>query len=521
MAGVLLVLGLALFCAGTLFCMRSARDRGDSPVVFLLPFASLPLVREHWSELWWAAFSRLAGVALLLLGVGILLIRDPLILEHPGRVFSSAFQEELAGSRRVDLTSYVSAEEAIRVAIREDRNPELSGRVHGREFAYDRVQIVDGVISIRQGSGFLPELEVRILLPEDPLPIRQRTSFFVRPGDEGPPEVHLSWREPGAAFPETEIIRGGYRMEIQLAPLDSGQLSGFLQLILPDAERSFLSGDFNAFTHNLRYQAGRVDISHDHPDTLEYVADEFLRSRFPSGVVRDMTFSGTRMDSIRGTGMTRVQIQLDDGRIEEREITLDRADIGWVVRPGAMETRVVRSGEGNGREPDEAPAYDRDVETIRFGDLDRYRGERVTVMRHDRDPRSGVVRGLGDDGLYLEAQVGDSTLEFHVTKEELAALVLQDETQVVLEETMREVTEQEEAFAREETGEPSAQVRDDVEEYRELEGREVRIRSVEGRTRSGRLVKVSDDLLTLEVRVGAGRMEYFFRPDEIESLEVQ
>ncbi len=521
MAGILLVTGLTLFCAGTLFCMRSARDNGFSPVVFLLPFASLSLVRERWSELWWAAFARLAGVALLLLGIGILLIRDPLILEHPGRIFAGGFQEELAGSRRVDLTSYVSAEEAIRVAIREDSDPELSGRIHGRQFSYDRVQIVDGVMSIRQGSGFLPELEVRILFPDDPLPVRERTSLFVRPGDENPPEVHLSWREPRAAFPETEIIRGGYRMEMQLAPLDSGQLSGFLQLILPDAERSFLSGDFNAFTHNLRYRAGRVDISHDHPDTLEHVAEEFLRGRFPAGAVREMTFSGTRMDSIRGTGKTRVQLQLDDGRIEERVVTLDRADIGWVVRPGAMETRLVRSGDGNDRRPGEADTHEGDVQTIRFDELDRYRGERVTVMRHDRDPRTGVIQGIRDDGLYLEAQVADSTLEFHVTRQELAAVVLQDETQLVLEETMRRVTEQEEEFAREEAGEPSVEVRDEMEEYRKLEGREVRIRSTEGRTRSGRLIRVSDDLLTLEVRVGAGSMEYFFRPDEIESLEVQ
>src|SRR5690606_24646107 len=132
------------------------------------------------------------GVALLLLGAGLMVARDPLLLSQPGRLFGAATAPVMAGSQRAELNTYVGSEEAILLAIRNDANPHLTGRVNNRDFRYDRVELVDGVLSVQQGEGFIPELEVRILLPENPLPLRERRTFYVRPGDEQAPEVHLS-----------------------------------------------------------------------------------------------------------------------------------------------------------------------------------------------------------------------------------------------------------------------------------------------------------------------------------------
>ena len=512
MAETLLFAGLALFLTGTLYCMREARDTDGAPAAFLLPLASLSWVRSQWERVWWAAIVRVAGVALVLVGLGMMVVRQPEVLEDPRYLFISPEPEELAGSRRLDLTSYVSAEEAIRVAIREDDNPDLSGRVLGRNFIPDRVQLVDGVLSIRQGGGFFPDLEVRIRFHDDPLPITERTSFRVRPEAEEPPEIHLSYRPRGQPYPETTIIRGGYRMELQLAPLGD-ELSGFLQLILPDAERSFLSGDFNAYTSNLRYRDGRVDISHNHPDTLEYVARQYLEGRFSRGTIRALDFSDTRLEAIRGSGRTMARLELDGGHLEERELVLDRTDVGWVVRPGAARSRILEAGEGDAAEAEEGR------ETITFDDLEAFRGEQLTVIRAEGDPRTGLLRQLDEQRLYLEARVEGSTLELEVERDDVAGVVLPDGEQRVLEEVARAEVDREER-ATEETL-VSEDAAEEVRDWEELEGARVRIHTVEGRTRSGTLVEVRDDLLTLEVRAGAGTMQYFFRPDEIETLEVE
>ena len=513
MAETLLLAGLALFVTGTLYCMREARDTDGAPGAFLLPLASLSWVRTQWDRVRWAALCRLAGVALLVVGAAMLVLRQPEVLENPRQLFAASAPQELAGSRRLDLTSYVSAEEAIRVAIREDANPELSGRVLGQDFLPERVQLVDGVLSIRQGEGFFPDMEVRILFHEDPLPVSARTTFRVRPEAEQPPEIHLSRRERGSAYPETTIIRSGYRMEMQLAPLGD-QLTGFLQLILPDEKRSFLSGDFNAYTSNLRYRDGRVDIAHDHPDTLEHVARSYLEGRFSSGTIRSLEFADTRMESIRGSGRTMARLELDGGHVEERELVLDRTDVGWVVRPGASRSRVLKAGDEEiGEDAREA------MDTIAFADLELFRGERLTLIRQEGDPRTGVLHQMDEERVYLQARVEGSTLELQVPREELAGVLLPDGEQRILEEVARAQAEREER-ASEAQG-VSEDATEQVRDWEALEGSRVRIHTVEGRTRSGTLVEVRDELLTLEVRAGAGTMRYFFHPDEIESLEVE
>ncbi len=54
--------------------------------------------------------------------------------------------------------------------------------------------------------------------------------------------VHLSWKPENKDYPESRIFEGGYRMELALAPLDTGQLSGSLTLVMPDSFKSYLAG---------------------------------------------------------------------------------------------------------------------------------------------------------------------------------------------------------------------------------------------------------------------------------------
>ncbi|MBZ2187636.1 hypothetical protein K8B33_00875 [Alcanivorax sp. JB21] len=562
MTQVMLIIGLTLVLLGTFGLMRDIAAKGRSALVFLLPLAGLRHVQENWSDIWWAALMRVFGVALILLGLGLAVARDPQLLHEPQRVFGATGGGQegvLAGSQRAALNAFVSSEEAIRIAIRNDANPRLSGSVNGHTFQYDRAELINGVFSAQQGEGFIPDLEVRILLRENPMPITQRRTLLVRPGDEMPPEIHLSWREQGRDLPETLIITEGYRMELHLAPLDHNQLTGFLQLILPDTRRSFLSGDFTAHTNHLRYLGNQVDLTFDHPDTLNYLVREHLRGQFPEGMISRIEVLDTRMQRREQTGSSRVRVTLRNGRVEERLLRLERSSVGWAMRPGATEITVVEAGErGDLRLITAAPqrkASDSEAGaavpppppiTRSFTDFGEYTGQQVELLRVDGSRQTGIVRSVNSDRLMLETTVGSGSLAYTVTSEELVMLQLSSGQQVYAEghappgpaATQQSVTLAPEKTAQQGTADEraldesamderateadqpaSTALSDEHQQYKKLIGRQVRISGHDGRVRTGVLRNVDDRQLTLEVPVGAGALEYYYRPDEIANLE--
>lgn len=537
-----LIAGLTLVLLGTLALMRDIAGRGRSPLWFLLPLVGLRYVQEHFTEVWWAALMRVLGVALVLIGLGLALVRDPLLLQSPQRLFSGEHTVPvLAGSQRADLNTFVSSEDAIRIAIRNDGNPRLSGNLNGQPFVYDRVELVNGVLTAQQGEGFISDLSVRIMLHEDPLPITQRRTLLVRPDDPAPPEIHVSWRAPGSDLPETRIIRSGYRMELQLAPLDTHRLTGFLQLILPDTRRSFLSGDFTAHTNRLRYVDGRVDVTFDHVDTLNYLVREHLQGQFPEGTIREIRILETRMLRRESAATSRARIVLLNGRIEERTLQLTRAEVGWSVRPGRGEVTVIEEGEQGGlRRVDSTPrpaptesAGPPPPITQPFQALDQYQGRQVRMTRTDGSRQTGIIRGMSRERLLLETTVGSGTLSYAVGADEVRMLELSDGQRIYIEgHGPAAATASDAGVADQMTdervdlaAEPDAaeeSVADDAEvalPFSDFIGRQVRVQGRDGRQRTGVVTDVSASQLTLEVPVGSGTLEYYYRHEEIADLE--
>ncbi|WP_111656829.1 hypothetical protein [Isoalcanivorax indicus] len=530
-----LIAGLTLVLLGTLALMRDIAGRGRSPLWFLLPLVGLRYVQEHFAEVWWAALMRVLGVALVLIGLGLALVRDPLLLQSPLRLFASEQGVPmLAGSQRADLNTFVSSEDAIRIAIRNDDNPRLSGNLNGQPFVYDRVELVNGVLTAQQGDGFLSDLSVRIMLHQDPLPITQRRTVLVRPDDPSPPEIHVSWRTSDSELPETRIIRSGYRMELQLAPLDNNRLTGFLQLILPDTRRSFLSGDFTAHTNRLRYVDGRVDVTFDHVDTLNYLVREHLHGQFPEGAVQEMRILETRMQRRESTATSRVRVVLFNGRIEERLLHLTRAEVGWSVRPGRAEVIVIEEGEQGGlrrvesaprsTHKEEASAPPRPI-TQPFHALDQYEGRQVRMTRTDGSRQTGIIRGMSRERLLLETTVGSGTLSYAVSADEVRMLELADGQRIYIEGSGPVPDEQgvpEQTQEETPDGAADSAAADAPEEalpFSEYLGRQVRVHGRDGRQRTGVVTHIGSSQLTLEVPVGSGTLEYYYRYDEIADLE--
>jgi hypothetical protein len=542
MASTLLIIGLTLFLMGTVMLAMDAQQRGRSSLMFALPFAGSAYIHHYWSDVWLPALLRVLGISLLIVAAAVVVARDPLVLEQPRRLFGVPASTEIVGSKRVEMNTFANSQEAVLLAIRSDSNPLLSGRLRGRDFVYDEARLVRGVLSVQQGEGFVPETELRLLLNLDAEEItRERRTLFVRPADESPPELQISWRDNQGQL-HTDIIRRGYQMELQITRRDRTSLVGFLQIILPDPGRSYVSGEFIARTNFLRYNQDRVDLTFDHPDTLEYVGRQYLETQFPENTVRSMRFRDTRLLFSESGGVSVAEVELVNGRLEERELTFDRADIGWAVKPGGMQTRVLREagepglrlvmpGTQTSRQPVQAVVPP--PVTLTFEELDTLTGQQATVHQRDGRSREGIVRGLRRNRLMIESIVGGGTVEFSFAEQELSHLVLQSGQRVMLAgytppAAVTESLPMEEAQVAPVTETlpeqviapvPAAEAEPSpVADYSALRGREVTITSRDTRVRTGVLTEVTPRQLTLSVRAGAGTLEYFYAPGDIVSL---
>ncbi len=546
MAVTLLIIGVTCFLVGSLGLIIRFRERGKASLSVCLPLASVVPARECWPDVRFFVLARLLGLALVGAGLGVAVARDPLILEQPQRIWGVQNKPFIAGSKQAEVNRFVNASDAILRAIRHDSAEELSGSIHGDSFHYDRVELIEGMLSARQGSGFLPELEVRVFFDSDidGTQLDKRKSISVRPGDPVAPVVHLSWRDQDDQL-QTEIIRRGYHMELQLAPLDRNQLKGFLQLILPDATRSFLSGEFVAYTNHLRYKSnGKVDLGYTHPDTLEHVARRYIINQYPSGAVERIRFGNTVIKGSRTEGSTVARVRLEGDSLERKEVALQFSHGEWVVRREAVTTEVVKGeartkDQQTGNERDDEPAVEAKASGsgqprgVSFADLSEYVGERLRTERHDGKLQKGTLKKVEEGRMELETSLSGGTVRYHVKKDQLRRARLSDGTVLVLDSGQPDRQSDQESKKQsrktddsaqapaEKTDANAAQARGQsrMEALRALEGRRVRITNRDGKSRTGKLASVAEDSITLTVSMAGGSVDYYYQPSEIEEFE--
>lgn len=560
MAGTLLIIGLTIFLLGTVMLALDAQERGRSSLMFALPLAGASYIHHFWSDVWLAALLRVLGISVLLAALAVALAQDPAALRQPSRLFTGEpVQTTLVGSKRADVNTFANSQEAVLLAIRSDDNPHLTGSLLGEEFVYSEARLIDGVLSVQQGSGFFPEREVRILLNLDAESVtRERRTLYVKPSDRYPPEVQISWHNPQTGQLETRILRAGYQMELQVTRRDDSSIAGFLQVILPDPDRSYLSGEFVARSNHLRYHDNRVDLSYDHPDTLEYVARQYLETQFPEKTVKMMRFYATRLLPSEQAGTTRARVALVNGRVEERRLRLDRSEIGWAVTPGSMETEVVEtasSGEirlvvpGRDSQRQQAPMVVPAPVTLPFAELAQLFGQQVVLHQPDGRYRTGVLRSMRRGRLMLESVVAGGTVEFSYAEDEISHFILASGQRVTLGvpepgaaesivvEPVQQATattaavggdsEQAASDSADETGASSAAEAAQTEpaatgaealDYSRWVGKVVSITGVDTRVRVGTVADVSAGRLTLNVRAGASILEYSYQEDDIVSI---
>lgn len=508
MAEWLVVAGISVVIMATVGLVRQAGFQGHGAVFFLLPLAGLRQVRENWE-----AYGRLA----LLRVLGWVCILAGLALIQNGRLPGSyaVVGQTLSGAMSTSPTAFVGSQQAALLMVRGEGQP-LSGRIHGQGLQQPRVSLINGVLSISQGDGFLAELSVSIMLGWPEERIVERRTLLINPTDDSGPDIHLSWRPEGHSYPETRIFHNGYRLELVLAPLDHHQLTGTVQLLLPDRRQSYLVGNFTAYTNHLRFLNGKVDLGFDHPDTLSYVAEHYLQTQYAVGEIAALEIENVNLHRIEREGEVQARVTLRDGSVERQRMALQKSAVGWAVTSGSLRTESL--GGGAVAAPATPPATSRiapptplPVDLDHWSDLTGYVGQTVTVIEAGGQRTRGRLARVSDDLLWLEIRIGSGNADIQLEASRIATVILDDGSRLRLASDTA-------SGAAPDTVSAPVEAEPTPSPFQALVGRQVTVTLTNGGGRTGILRTVAEDHIALAVPMGSGSVEYLFDLSDIASL---
>ncbi|MBU0902651.1 MULTISPECIES: MFS transporter [Pseudomonas] len=306
MDALLILGGLLLILAGLVWLvMRAFTTSLLWGWASLLPPFTLLYVLRHWPS---------ARPALLLSGLGIipLVVGLTLLASHDAQRL-----EAILSLSWLKPEVQAPAELAI----------DLRGQLNGRPFAPQQAELLDGVLSLREGQDFFAQSELVIRLPEiDSGPVQ----IDVLPADTGAlPEVEISWLLPEQELPEARRLSRGYTLHLNLQPVAPNKLAGDFHLVMPAQFKTTLSGKLELFRNGLRYQGEEVDRQFDSVDTVSYVIHDYLERRFATRQVQLQPIGSLNfpLQSIELNVSARI-----NGNLQQLPITLQKLKgRGWQV----------------------------------------------------------------------------------------------------------------------------------------------------------------------------------------------
>ncbi|MDE3736646.1 MFS transporter [Pseudomonas resinovorans] len=272
----------------------------------LLPPVTLAYVLNHWRTARKAVALGAMGFIPLVVGLTMLAAQDPERLQS------------IISLRWLGDEPQAASELDIR----------LNGELNGQRFSPLQAELVDGILSLREGQDFYARRELTIRVGNLP---KGALRLDVLPQDPGPqPEVEISWLLPEQELPEARRIPRGYTLHLDLQPVAPNRLAGDFHLVLPPKFATTLTGHLEVFTDRLRYRDGRVDTSYDSRDTLAYVVRDYLQRRFATHNVE--------LAQLPAVSLPARDLDLDvearvDGQVQHLALQLAKsAARGWRVR---------------------------------------------------------------------------------------------------------------------------------------------------------------------------------------------
>ena len=411
MDALLILGGLLLILAGLVWLVMRAFATSLlwGWASFLPPLTLLFTVR-HW---------RAARPALGLAGLGIipLIVGLTLLASHDAQRVEAIFSLQW-------LKPEVQAPAELAI--------ELRGELNGRPFAPQQAELLDGVLSLREGQDFFAQSELLIRLPDA---TQGAVRLDILPADRGTlPEVEISWLLPEQELPEARRLSRGYTLHLDLQPIAPNKLAGDFHLVLPPKFKTSLSGKLELFSNGLRYHDGKVNRAFDSVDTVTHVIQDYLERRFATRDVKlqpigNLSFAQQRLD-------LNIQAQIN-GELQQLPIMLQKPDKGgWQVAadsfpaiPVAAAAPALKPGTAAVVPARVSRPLDRRVRFSLEGMLrspNRYHNLSMRVVTERGNTAEGRFQGIDQEGRIIlrqrmsgQGEVSYSLLPQEVTRIEL------------------------------------------------------------------------------------------------------
>ncbi len=123
-----------------------------------------------------------------------------------------------------------------------------AGRLAGKAFTPDRIELEENKLSFRQGKDFFADLSVDVFLHGKEVP-PEALKVVVRPSQKWTddiPSLHIGAKKEKDGLPVPTFVNEGYALTLELGKVEKGKRAGKVYLCLPGAEKSYLAGTFMA-----------------------------------------------------------------------------------------------------------------------------------------------------------------------------------------------------------------------------------------------------------------------------------
>jgi len=307
MDALLILGGLLLIVLGAVWLV--ARAFGTSLFwgigVLALPPVLLIYVFRHWARAYRALLLSSLGFIPLVAGFSLLASQSP---------------ERLAAIISLD---WLQQNDKVQTPLAMN----VRGRVDGRPFSPGQGELIDGVLTLREGGDFFAHQAVIIRFPQ---PVDGPLRVDVLPEDVGSlPEVEISWMRPEQELPEARRLSRGYTLHLDLQPVPPNRLAGDFHLVMPPRYQTNLSGRVELYTDDLRYHDdGKVDNHHDSHGTLLHIAEDYLERRYATRQVQVESLPAVRFPTTALVTTLRASV---NGQSQSFEMSFSKGMQGWGV----------------------------------------------------------------------------------------------------------------------------------------------------------------------------------------------
>ena len=118
------------------------------------------------------------------------------------------------------------------------------GRIHGQDFIVDHANFQNGTLTLRTGTRGPVEFGLQVNFSGAPPEALAGKTINVNTDAEKAAQVTLHWKDANGVQKASFDV--GYALRLEFGALANNRLPGKIYLCLPDAEKSYLMGTFNA-----------------------------------------------------------------------------------------------------------------------------------------------------------------------------------------------------------------------------------------------------------------------------------